>query len=88
VTAGPDRHVDRPPAWFVTTDQGVILAGPYLTRAEAESARPGVVNHLKTELARAGRRGQFIAHARPVDLSPSVDDRVRPRHPRCSVRVP
>jgi hypothetical protein len=61
VTAGPDRQVDRPPAWFVTTEQGVILAGPYLTRAEAEWAHAEVVNHLETELARAGRPGRFIA---------------------------
>lgn len=51
---------DRPPAWFVTTDQGVVLAGPFPDRTDAVTAYRDVVAGLRRDLT--GRQpGEYIA---------------------------
>jgi hypothetical protein len=61
VTAGPDRSRVSPPAWFVTTDQGIVLAGPFRTRAEATRARTDVVERLRSGMQRERFTGEQIA---------------------------
>lgn len=61
-TAGPGQYgSEQVPAWFVATDQRVILAGPFASLDEARRAHRDVVERLRAELMRAGRPGKFIA---------------------------
>jgi hypothetical protein len=61
VTADPSRCPERPPAWFVVTDQGIRLAGPYDGRAEAERARAVVVESIRRSMMRERFPGAEIA---------------------------
>ncbi len=61
MTAGPDRSPDRPAAWFVATDQGVVLAGPCADWPQALLARARVLARLREDLEREGRSSAFIA---------------------------
>jgi len=60
VTADPSRAPERPASWYVVTDQGVVLAGPYDDRADARMAYDVVVAELRHDLMRARKSGQFI----------------------------
>lgn len=51
----------RPPAWYVATDQGVVLAGPFPEQATAWAARRTVLANLRADLMRDRRPGWFVA---------------------------
>ncbi len=55
MTAGPHQFDRRDPAWFVHTDQGVVLAGPF---ADEASARVGG-NQVAANLRAAMRRERY-----------------------------
>lgn len=61
VTADLSRFPERSPAWFVATDQGVVLAGPFDTVHRARAVRTEVVESLRRELMADRRPGAFIA---------------------------
>lgn len=61
MTAGPDRSPRRPAAWYVATDQGVVLAGPFADWPRALLARARVVAQLRADLEREDRSPAFIA---------------------------
>jgi hypothetical protein len=61
VVADSSFSPSGPPAWFVATDQGVVLAGPFADRAAAWAARGAVITKLRADLMRDRRPGWFVA---------------------------
>jgi hypothetical protein len=61
MTADPSRFPDRPPTFYVVTDQGIALAGPYMTRQEAVEARTDVVERLRAAMMAERSSGAAIA---------------------------
>lgn len=67
MTADSSRYPDRPAAWFVVTDQGLRLAGPYATRSEALAGRWDAVERLRASmLAERFTAAQIDARDRAV----------------------
>jgi hypothetical protein len=60
VTAGPGQYSAAESAWWVITDQWVILAGPFARRAAADRAVDEVVECLLAGLVRERRSTAFI----------------------------
>lgn len=50
MTADPSRYPERPPAWYVITDQGLRLDGPFEARSAAAEARERVVRRLTEQM--------------------------------------
>lgn len=61
LTADQSRTPDHPPAWFVATDQGVVLAGPFPTYTAALVAHGRVVERLRASLNREQAAPAYIA---------------------------
>lgn len=50
MTADPSRYPERPAAWYVVTDQGLRLEGPFDARSGATEAREHVVGRLAEQM--------------------------------------
>lgn len=50
MTADPSRYPERPAAWFVVTDQGLRLEGPFESLDGATKAREHVVARLAEQM--------------------------------------
>ncbi len=61
MTADPSRSPERPPAWWVATDQGVVLAGPYDDWPVALVGHARTIARLRESLERDRRTELFIA---------------------------
>jgi hypothetical protein len=69
MTADPSRSPERPPAWWIATDQGVVLDGPYEDWPVALVGHARVIARLREALEREHRPPGFIA-ARCVAVAP------------------
>lgn len=61
MTADPSRCPERPPAWYVATDQGVVLAGPFRDYPAAILGHARVAERLRAALMREQASAVFIA---------------------------
>lgn len=61
MTADPSRSPERPPAWWVATDQGVVLAGPYDDWPVALVGHARTIARLRDALEQDRRTASFIA---------------------------
>lgn len=52
MTAGPHQFVYREPAWWVHTDQGVVLDGPYRDESAARAGGNDVAARLRAAMRR------------------------------------
>lgn len=69
MTASPDQF-SRPtaPAWYVHTDQGVMLAGPFDTEAEARTAGNDAAARLRAGMRRDRQFTEADVRARVAAL--------------------
>lgn len=61
MTADPSRSPERPPAWWIATDQGVVLGGPYDDWPVALVGHARTIVRLREALERDQRPPCFIA---------------------------
>ncbi len=61
MTADPSRTPKRPPSWWVATDQGVVLAGPYDDWPRALVGHARAVARIREALEREQRPPCFVA---------------------------